>query len=308
MTVAVFAAGAWYVYRHGDELEILTQVRIVDFLLVVVALAAVFIAAGYTFFLLVRATGVRLDPQEWIGLTLISNALNYLVPIRPGLVAKAAYLKRRATLPYSRFSSVLVARAVLFVGTTALLGLFLLVWLRPTEGGVWILYPVCALLVVLSLVPLYLPLFRFQRTGVLFETLNNALHGFEEIRTQRGQTLWIGLSIVLQHLLSGLVCMAAFDALGYEIGFLVALAMVAFASIANVLAITPNNIGIQELVMAYTYMMAGLDFEEGLVAAALVRAAHILLTFVLAPWFLYRLSGTRRLRLREMLSQENSLR
>lgn len=307
LTLVVLAGGFWYGYSHRGELLILGQAGVWGFVLVIVGLSAVFVATGLTFFLLVRTTGVKMKVGEWVGLTFISNALNYMVPVRPGIVAKATYLKRSAQMAYSRFSSVLVAKGVLFIGTTATLGLLMLVWLQPRGRSAMVIAAVCAAMVALSLVPLYVPLFRFRRDGRLFRLLNNAVQGFEEIRSNRGMTLLIGLSIMLQHLLSGATCVVAFGALGFEISFPIALALVAFASITNVLAITPNNIGVQELVMAYAYSLGGLDFQEGLLGAALIRAAHMVLTFVVAPIFTYRLMGARKIQLSYLLSDERDL-
>ena len=307
LTVVLLAAGVGYVVRHGAEFEVLTQVRIFDFLLVVAGLLLVFLATGFTFYLLIRAIDVNLDLREWVGLTFVSNALNYLVPIRPGIIAKATYLKRKAGTGYSKFSSVLAAKAVLFVGTTAVLGLLMLGVVRPPSKVALLMAAVCAGLVLASLAPLFVPLYRFRRSGRVFELLNNAVNGFAEIRAQRGRTLWIAISILLQHLFSGLVCLVAFPALGFEINLSIALVVVTFASIANVLAITPNNIGIQELVMAYTYMIAGLDFQEGLLGAALIRAGHVFLTFAVAPWFAFWLTNARNLRLASVLSDDRQL-
>ena len=302
LTAAVLVAGGWYAYAHGSELTILREVGLASFLLVAAVLAAVFIATGLTFFLLVGAVGVRMDVVEWIGLTFVSNALNYLIPVRPGVIAKATYLKSKAALAYSRFSSVLVANAVLFIGTTASLGFAVLVWMRPGGRSAMVVAALCAALIALSTVPLYVPLFRFRRDGRIFDLLNNAVQGFEEIRSKRFRIVLIGLSIVLQHLLSAVACLAAFHALGFQISFPISLSLVAFASIANVLAITPNNIGVQELVMAYAYSLGGLDFHQGLLGAALIRAAHIVLTFAIAPAFIFRLLTAGRLRLAQLVS------
>ncbi|MDA8019425.1 MAG: flippase-like domain-containing protein [Thermoanaerobaculia bacterium] len=306
-TLGVLAAGGLYFYRHGAEFQVLTQVKPLDFLAVVAGLALVFLATGLTFYLLVRTIGVDLDLGEWVGLTFVSNALNYLVPIRPGVVAKATYLKRKAGTRYSRFSSVLAAKAVLFVGTTAVLGLLVLVVVRPSSRYASLMAAVCVSLTLAALVPLYVPLYRFRRSGRLFEILNNAVNGFAEIRAQRGRTLWIAASILLQHWVSGLVCIVAYRALDFEISLPIALVVVTFASIANVLAITPNNIGIQELVMAYTYMIAGLDFQQGLLGAALIRAGHVALTFLVSPWFVYWLMSARKLRLVNVLTDDRQL-
>ena len=54
------------------------------------------------------------------------------------------------------------------------------------------------------------------------------------------------------------------------------------------LSITPNNIGLQEAVIGYLGAVSGLGLADSLVAAALIRAAQVLVIFVLSPpsWYL----------------------
>lgn len=305
VTLTVLVGGVAYGYRHGDDLLELTRIGIGPLLALFVGLAAVLVATGFTFFLLIATTGVRLKVTEWVGLTFVSQALNYLIPVRLGIVANATYLKRKATISYSRFSSVLVAKAVLFVGTTALLTLATLVYLRPSGRSTLLLAAICAVLIGGSFVPLYIPLIRFRRDSRWFQSLDNAVHGFEEFRSRKGRVLWIALSILLQHLASSLVFWTAFRALDLQITLPIAVWLVSLVSLTSILSITPNNIGIQELVIGYAYGVAGLDFQDGLLAGALIRGVHILLTLVLAPWFTHRLLRSENLGWTSMIADLN---
>jgi len=125
--------------------------------------------------------------------------------------------------------------------------------------------------------------------------LNTALEGFREIRAQRAGMAKVGALVLLQYLLAAWVNWIAYRSLGVELSFLAALTIGVFTSIANFFTLTPNNLGLQEVVMAYLCTVAGTSFASGLLGAGLMRAAHILVAFTLAPvftWILWR-SGPR---------------
>ena len=82
---------------------------------------------------------------------------------------------------------------------------------------------------------------------------------------------------------------------------LTALLLGVFASISNFFTITPNNVGVQEIVMAYLYTITGLDFTNGLLGAGLIRAVHIALTFGLTPIFTYLMLKSANLSLSAIL-------
>ena len=85
---------------------------------------------------------------------------------------------------------------------------------------------------------------------------------------------------------------AAYRAIGQEISVLAAVVVAVFGTLANFFTLTPNNIGVQELLMAYLYSLFGVDFTAGILGASLMRAVHLALTFTVGPilghWMLRR--------------------
>lgn len=297
VTTVVFIGGTAYAYLHRDELAVILKVSAIEACALLAAMTVAFLVVAYTFRLMASMLKAELRPSEWIGLTFLANAFNYMGPTGPGAIAKATYLKRKVAMPYSRFSSLLAANAFFFLFISSAIGLVLLGVQRKVDSGTLFLGTVCIVLLGVSSAPLLLPLYHFRRKGRLFNLLNNAVYGLEEIRGQRLKSLGVGGAIVAQHAVSALCCQISFRALGLEIDWIVALTLVVFASIANAISITPSNIGIQELVMAYVYKVAGMSFTDGLVAATLIRAAHVSVTFTGAPLFAWLLLGSVKLRL-----------
>jgi len=308
LTAAVLVAGGVTIYLNRGELAALTQLSAFALLGLTASLGAFFLTTGYTFCLLVSMLSVRLSAREWIGLTFLTNAINYLGPIRPGVVAKAAYLKRKG-MAYSRFSSILAANGFLVLLYSGLAGLLLLLYGWLTRGiGSLPLVAVCMALIVVALMPFLVPLFRLEREGRFRMLVNNAVQGFREIRSQRGKMAAVGATVVLQYLLSACSCIISYRSLGFEMDLVTALALGVLLSVSNLVTITPNNLGVQEMVMAYFYAMTGMDFTNGLLGAGLIRAVHILLTFGLAPILTYWLMSSAHLRLSALVSARDPAR
>jgi len=308
VTTAVLAVGGVYVYLNRDQLAVLTELSVGDLGALTLCIMLFFVCTGFTFYLLVSMLSVKLSPVEWIGLTFLTNAANYLGPIRPGLVAKAAYLKRQRRMPYSRFSAVLAANGFLLLFYSGIVGLVLLFLIWLTAGIIsYLLVLVCVTLIAGAMAPLIVRFSRIERQGRIWTSVNNAIEGFEEIRLQRAKILGVGVSVIVQYLLSALCSMIAYRALGFELSFLAALLIGVFTSISNFFTITPNNLGVQEIVIGYLSTVVGLDFSSGIISAGVIRAIHMVLTFGLAPLFGHFLLRPGGLTLRNEVGDQGSI-
>lgn len=300
--VVVLALGSVFIYLNRGQLTALSSLRLVDVLGVAGVLFVFFVATGFTFYLLVGLVSVRLSLIEWLGLTFLTNFGNYLGPARPGAAIKAVYLKGQKRLPYARFSAVLAANGFLIFLVSGVVGLILLglLWLQtgllPPE-----LMLVCIGLIVASTLPFVLRLPSIQRQGRVWQILNSAVVGFGVIKSKRRELLAVCGSVLLQYLLSACLMVVAYRALGQNISLTAALIIGVFTSISNFFTITPNNLGIQEIVMAYLYSVTGMDFASGLIGAGLIRAVHIAMTFGLTPVFTHLMLRSSNLSLSAIL-------
>lgn len=296
VAVAAIVGAVVFLMRRRGELAALESVGAGELAALVASVFAFFVVSGWIFAVLVGALSVRLSVREWLGLTIVTNALNYLAPVRPGVVFKAVYLKGRG-LSYARFSAVLAAAFFLSLTFTGLAGLVVIAALALSRGLFSpVLAVACVGLVAASVAPLLIPLGAREGGGRLRSWIGRAVQGFQEIRRQRGKIAAIGAGVTLQHLLSAASCWISFRALGFDLDFLTALCLGILLALSNVAALTPNNIGLQELILAYLYSMTGEGFAAGLLGAGLIRAVHIALAFGLAPYFwrvLHRDRGPR---------------
>jgi uncharacterized membrane protein YbhN (UPF0104 family) len=247
---------------------------------------------------------VNLSVIETLGLSILTNFGNYLGPIRPGAALKAMYLKSSRGLTYTKFTSVLAANtflALLMTGSTGIILLFLLQKenLQPPT----LLFFICAGLIFSSMLPFIYKTPNIKAKGRITEFLQSTLEGFAVIRTQQGKLILICLNFIAQFIVAALINKVTFNSLGVSITFLSALTIGVFTSIANLITITPNNLGVQEAVIAYLFTITGFDFATGVIGAGLARVIHMIITFALTPVFTHYLLKSTNLSLGKLLSK-----
>jgi len=276
--------GIAYIWSHLDVLEKLQAISISDVLMLFCVCFAFFLATGFTFYLLVSFLSIKLSVLETIGLTFLTSFGNYLGPARPGAVLKAIYLKGEKGLSYTRFTLVLAANSflLLFVSGTTGVVLFFVMWADLTPMPIIVL-AICLAMVGISLIPLFFLSSRVQRNGKVWDFLNKVIEGVEIIKGQRQRIFFVVFSIIIQYIIGAVLMVIAYGALGQNISILTALIIGVFTSILNLITITPNNLGIQEILTAYLFTISGMDFTLGLLGISLIRAAHIVLTFTFTP-------------------------
>ena len=296
--------GITYLYVNRTQIAILKQVYYVDIIILFVITLLFFYITGYTFKLLVSLMNVNLSVIETLGLSILTNFGNYLGPIRPGAALKAMYLKSSRGLTYTKFTSVLAANtflALLMTGSTGIILLFLLKKenLQPPT----LLFFICAGLIFSSMLPFIYKTPIIKATGRITEFLQSTLDGFAVIRTQQGKLILICLNFIAQFFVAALINKVTFNSLGVSITFLSALTIGVFTSIANLITITPNNLGVQEVVIAYLFTITGFDFSTGVIGAGLARVIHMIITFALTPVFAHYLLKSTNLSLGKLLNK-----
>ena len=304
LTLLLLALAVVYGLRHREDLAVLHDVEFSEVVALALAHVLFFSLTGLTFALLVESVAVRLRSREWLTLTFLGSFVNYLLPTRPGAAVKAIYLKTHRGVPLARFTSVLAAQGFLLLLTAGGLGTLLLLWLWFEDGLFsWLLWAVCLAALGGAALPLAIRLPVIERQGRLANILKNAIEGFETIRAKRLHLLGVAATIVGQYLLAAIITVMAYGALGHSVPLRAALMVGVFTSISNFFTFTPNNLGVQELVVAYLFTLTGVDFNLALVGAALLRAVHVLVTLLFTPPLTWWLLRSDRLAMRDLLPE-----
>ena len=285
LSLLILILAAIYLYLYHEEFTILLSIEAREILIIVLLSFAFFVATGFTFALMVAMVGVRLSGLELLSLTLLTSFFNYLGPLRPGAAIKAVYLKSEKHLSFAQFSAVLAANAFLMLFFTGANGVVLILVLWSTADIFSIeLLLLSSLATCAAIIPFIVPISSTNKTGQIWRSIESALQSFVLIKSQKGMILLVLLSILLQFLLAAWMTVFVYAVIGQDIyPFLMGLVVGVFTSLANLFTITPNNLGVQEFLVAYLVSVMGIDFATGLTGAVLARGGHLFLTFTLAP-------------------------
>jgi uncharacterized protein (TIRG00374 family) len=285
LLLAALAAIALYIRAHGDSLRAVSRLSIRDGALLFVL--GVFTIAVNGLFLKTFAAKyqVNLLAKEWFGLAAVTTMGNYLTPFSGGMIARAAYLKKRHSLSYSKFATLLAANYLLVYLVIALAGI-LLICLSPSSAG----YSRALLLFFAGVAGLILVLLKVKRvhrnvTNRYVEALNHALQGWEEMMKDRILAVKILFLTAVNITAGALLFYIAFGALGFPVTFTTALLIYLITSFSLLINVTPGNFGVQEAVSSFAAAMLGAGAGLGLMAALMIRVATMAAAFTLGPLF-----------------------
>jgi hypothetical protein len=192
-------------------------------------------------------------------LTCGSSLLNYL-PLRPGLLGRAAYLKREHQLPIAQ--SMLILAVTMGVGAVVLGASSVAVLVGGDRHGA--MMAVFVLIALLLASPLAGPIAQriMRRPMVMAWT-------------------WVPLKVA-DMLVGGFKLWLAFRVCGVSVRFDQALAMRAAASMVDMLGLTPNGVGLREWVIGMlTSLTSLIEGPIGMTAALFERAVEAVVVTVM---------------------------
>lgn len=235
-------AEAWSAVRSPDPRRVA---------LLLAAIAANVLCTGAMFLVLVRRYG-RVGAVEMQALMAGATLLNYL-PLRPGLIGRAAYHRRVHGIAISDVAKTVIQALAISAATAVFFALCVALAIR---GGVSVAGPVVVVGVLLLVASAALP--RPARPFALAAAIR-----YVEI------LLW-----AVRYDL-------AFDLVGAPIAFDRALGFACVGVVATMVPIVSNGLGLREWAIGLVApLLAGADLGVGIAAELLARAAELL---VVAP-------------------------
>jgi uncharacterized membrane protein YbhN (UPF0104 family) len=288
-----FIAAAWigFYLKHNpwliDYIRNISSRSLIILFMVSIATVA---ANGLCLRIFATKFSIHLNWKEWFGLASVTAMGNYLTPFSGGLVARAAYLKRRYNFPYSHFLAMLAANYMIAFAVISVTGI--ITALTRTEIGSYSWLVLLFFLATLSTILLvsYVPSIAAGKKHRLLRLVQPALEGFDIIRRDRALCGKLIALTLFNIAAGGLLYFMAFSSIGLTVPFKVALLIYLLTSFTLLINITPGNLGVQEAAASLASAILGTGAEMGLYAALIVRTVAILIAFALGPIFSYLLS------------------
>lgn len=309
--VAALAAFLYYaVVQSEDVLVAWGEARTRYLLLLSLPALGVLWAQGKIFQRSCREFDVSIGEREALSLAILNTAGNYVGALRLGVVAKAWYVKRARGVSITDTIAIAVGGAVVALVTSTFCGLLLLLYLpigRTPAGATVaaVLGGVCvALLAVLA-----------GPHAAIAEIVRRFAPDFARERLSRLIEAWriVGHRRLLFALFFWQLAIHLIAAIGFYIGFALlldrhldfssALAFTILTGLASIAAVTPGNLGLQELVIVAMAQSFELGEGAGVVVAASLRLVQIVVIVLLSPiawWTLRRVLSVRSIPLSDV--------
>ncbi|HOD35324.1 MAG TPA: lysylphosphatidylglycerol synthase transmembrane domain-containing protein [Syntrophales bacterium] len=281
---------AVFLYRERDALAALQGISFRFILLLICLQSAVLVVNGVALRIIAAKFSIHLKTREWLGLSFMTTLGNAIAPFSGGLIARAAYLKRRHGFSYTQFGTSLAASYLINFTMVSVSGLMVLIALhRPFTyfrelTGLFL----AALLILVCL--MLTPFRELTWNNRLIHRINDAIRGWSDIRGDRALVSRLSFCALLNILLGGVMYQAAYRSYGLEVPFDLSLLVYLLASFSLLINLTPGNFGIQEVIVAISSGLFGVGAAYGVIVSLLLRLTGLLVAFTLGLLFSYLLT------------------
>ena len=262
--------GAWFLYRYrASVLSAVVEHRTELIALVFLNFAMIAVQAA-NFLNLLDAKG-SLSYRKTLYTWALGGLVNYLGPLQPGLALRIALFKLQGvTAGRSLVTTVKQLHLSIWTGV-AIVGLALA--FRPRVEARW------AGVTLALMATLWVP---------AASLVHNCLKRWRSpVRWRAGlvQAVASGLAIprfvdlwyfLAQHSIAALAVLIVYRGFGAGIGMGDAYVIAVVATLSGLISLTPNNLGLQELILGYAAWQGGLGVADATAIAALFRIAHVL--------------------------------
>jgi uncharacterized membrane protein YbhN (UPF0104 family) len=287
----------WYVASHWEEIAGLLTLDLRTILLLLgLGLVSAVINCLYHWAIL-NTFGLKLTLVDWMGVTVVSNAIAFVVPMRGELALAAGYYKRVNGLAYTKSVSIAAGNMVFGV-SFSLLEIIAAMLCVGFIDGKWppLIWGVTAVGVSVIAVIVFVSLAsesRLRKWLERWKIVHDVIAGFNALlrsKTLIGQLL---LCMTASNIVRLLMMMLCFRATGNPITLYEALLYASLAWLASVIAVVPGNIGLKESILGVATVLMGVDFAVGVTASLLERAAAMIvyiglaLVFAIPVWLRY---------------------
>lgn len=284
----------WYVNAHWAEISgLLTLSQTTVLLLLGLGVLSALVNCLYHLAIL-NTFGLKLTVLDWMGVTVLSNAMAFVVPMRGELALAAGYYKRVNGLAYTKSVSIAAGNMVFGVSFSLLqifaamlcVGLIdgqwpLLIWAAAVAGACCI-----AVLVFVSLASES----RLRRRIEKWKIARDVIAGFNALLRSRKLIWQLLLCMTASNAVRLFMIMLCFQASGTPVTLYEALLYASLVWLASVIAVVPGNIGLKESVVGIATVQMGVDFTVGVTASLLERVTMMVvyvglgLLFALPVW------------------------
>ncbi|MBS3167452.1 flippase-like domain-containing protein [Candidatus Woesearchaeota archaeon] len=246
--------------------------------------------------LMLRGFGLKLKKWENIGLVNITNFYNTITPFRGGAAIRAIYLKKKYNFNFTGFLSVFPAVYIVLIVSGSILGILGLVLAKLFYNQFNLL--IFLFLLSITLLTLIIAFFIPKLSETKYSLLNKIIYiinGWQIIKKNKSLMFKTTLIALMQFIFIAISYNLAYSSIGYKLPFIYAIIITSINSLALLIAITPGNLGISEIINVFVANLIKIPVIESVLAMLIWRITNVLLILLLGMPSTYLLLKFKKL-------------
>ena len=233
---------------------------------------------------------VKMTYIEALELVYVSSALNLILPFQTGSMLKAIYMKRKLTLKYSEYVSIMSGTAVIniLVSVAQIILCLLVIGLKMSfDFSLIILFLVIMLVIVLVMV------FSIKNQHVINKVIPfkkysiPIINGFFTLLRDKRAVLYITFNYIFTAILGWIKFVLIIHSLQGNINFVDIGLYYGLYNASGIIQIIPGNVGISEAFVGMINSIMGRDFNLGVATVMVYRIYYFVFTLFGAIIFGY---------------------
>ncbi|MDY6905676.1 MAG: lysylphosphatidylglycerol synthase transmembrane domain-containing protein [Thermodesulfobacteriota bacterium] len=276
-----------YIHKNKNVFSVLDSISPLLVVVMIICWLIIYALRGYRIKLLLQLFCVRSDPREWFGITMVGAMSSYLIP-QAGFLAKGGYFKTTKNLSIPNYLSTQIIDYMVLFLSNSLVGISIIFFVN-IEPELKIAITVFFTLFALCFVILYF----IRNLGYYIEKRFNSIKAISIIQgillVYKYPILLFKLIIanILSIFVLGLWYYLAYLSINIHIQLIDAVFFGIVLNFSIAVRLTPGNIGIQELILAFLSNLLAVKYVDGLTAAMILRSISIILSFSLGILFYF---------------------
>lgn len=286
----VLGAIGLYIRNHSEILRVASDVNPVSALIIFLLTSFYLLTNGLILKVLLNAFCEKISIMDSLGLSALTAMGNYLTSLGGGTISKAIYLKRYYGFSYPSFFASISATQIIDLFWVGLLGSVTVAFYYGfSEPWALTLFLCFFSLFIMAASLIILPFFFQMPGGGILRYLRDVSVGWNIIRQKENVFIKLSSLLLLNHTIASIEIFVGYYAFSKVIDIEEAFLLALITGILLLVKLTPANLGIQEAAVATVSHIIGIGFDEGLLAAGLIRVVSIGMIFLVGGLFSIRL-------------------
>lgn len=262
----------------------LNQLHLGYFLLLVIFQIAGLAILGLTHQLPLMKHKIEIKPQEWFGLSVVSEMFNMILPANGGTGVRMMYLKDKKNLPIRQFLAMNFAMIVTGFSMLGIVGTLYFQYVFTRNDTVFRLLE--SVFIALAFSGILLLIFSeiFGKIFKFKKKYSPKIYLFDSRLTFTVTLYWL-----VFFALYPIKIYLSFLAIGVQVGLTESFEISLILLASYFFQVLPGNVGVREIITAYVSTHYGISFETALLASLIDRGTLLIFVMPVGIYFYWKL-------------------